>query len=130
MASSEIILVDASVEVDDEPITVEGNTLVFVEGQGTVTTKAASRGGKTVAVHSEDITTKVGMIKLEMPASIASNNLARDIKARGPGRVIVVSGVDTYSLHFQIIEEVISRVLFLNTQLVTGFPQEILVAVT
>jgi len=94
MADQEIILVDASVEVDDEAVTVEGNTLVLVEGQGTVTTKAATKGGKVVAVHSQDITTKVGMIKFEMPASVSSMNLARDFKARGPGRVVRVSGTD------------------------------------
>ena len=94
MADQEIILVNASVEVDDEAITLEGNTLVLVEGQGTTTTKAASKGGRVVAVHSEDITSKVGMIKFEMPSSIASMNLARDIKARGPGRVVRVYGTD------------------------------------
>lgn len=94
MADQEIILVDASVEVDDEPVTVEGNTLVLIEGQGTVTTKAATKGGRVVAVHSEDITTKVGMIKFEMPASVDSMNLARDFKARGAGRVVRVSGTD------------------------------------
>lgn len=94
MADQELILVDASVEVDDENLTVEGNTLVLVEGQGTVTTKAATRGGRVVAVHSADITTKVGMIKFEMPASVTAINLARDIKARGAGRVVRVSGLD------------------------------------
>ena len=94
MADQEIILVGASVEVDDEPVTVEGNTLVLVEGQGTVTTKAATKGGRVVAVHSEDVTTKVGMVKFEMPASVNSINLARDFKARGAGRVVRVSGTD------------------------------------
>ncbi len=95
MADQELILVDASVEVDDETITVEGNTLVIVEGQGTFTTKAATRGGRAVAVHSEDVTTKVGMIKFDMPASVSSMNLARDFKARGAGRVVRVSGTDS-----------------------------------
>lgn len=94
MADQEIILVDASVEVDDETVTVEGNTLVLVEGQGTSTTKAATNGGRVVAVHSEDVTTKVGMIKFEMPASVNSLNLARDFKALGAGRVVRVSGTD------------------------------------
>lgn len=94
MADQEIILVDASVEVDDEPVTVEGNTLVIIEGQGTSTVKGATRGGRVVAVVSEDVTTKVGMIKFEMPASIESMNLARDFKAQGAGRVVRVSGTD------------------------------------
>jgi len=94
MADQEIILVNASVEVDDETVTVEGNTVVLVEGQGTTTTRGASNGGTVVAVHSEDITTKVGMVKFEMPASINSMNVSRDFKARGPGRVVRVSGTD------------------------------------
>lgn len=94
MAAEEIILVDASVEVDDEPVTVEGNTIVITEGQGTSTVKAASRGGKTVVVTSEDITTKIGGIKFEMPASVNSMNVSRDFKARGAGRVVRVSGTD------------------------------------
>lgn len=94
MADQEIILVDASVEVDDEALTIEGNTLVLMEGQGTSTSKAASKGGRVVIVHSEDLTTKVGMVKFEMPASVASMNTSRDIKARGAGRVVRVSGTD------------------------------------
>lgn len=94
MADQEIILVDASIEVDDEAVTVEGNTIVLVEGQGTVTTKAATRGGRVVPVHSEDVTAKVGMVKFEMPASVVNLNLARDFKARGAGRVVRVSGTD------------------------------------
>jgi len=94
MADLEVILVDASVEVDDEPLTIEGNTIVFVEGQGESTTKGASRGGRTVIVTSEDITTKVGMIKFEMPSSVNTLNSTRDIKARGAGRIVRVSGID------------------------------------
>lgn len=94
MADEQIILVDASVEVDDETITLEGNTLVLIEGQGTSSVKAATNGGSIVPVVSEDVTTKVGQVKFEMPASVASNNLARDFKALGAGRVVRVSGID------------------------------------
>ena len=94
MADEQIILVDASVEVDDETITLEGNTLVLIEGQGTSSVKAATNGGSIVPVVSEDVTTKVGQVKFEMPASVASINLARDFKALGAGRVVRVSGID------------------------------------
>jgi hypothetical protein len=94
MADSEIVLVDASVEVDDEAVTIEGNTIVLVEGNGESSMKAATRGGKPVMVSSQDITTKVGMVKFEMPASIVSMNLARDFKVAGPGRVVRVTGTD------------------------------------
>jgi len=94
MADQEIILTNASVEVDDETVTVEGNSIAIKEGQGESTTKAASNGGNIVVVTSEDITTKIGMVKFEMPASVNSMNLARDFKARGAGRVVRVSGLD------------------------------------
>ena len=94
MALQEIILVDASIEVDDETVSVEGNTIVIVEGQGETTVKAASKGGVPVVVSSQDITTKIGMVKFEMPASVESMNLSRDFKARGAGRVVRVSGTD------------------------------------
>lgn len=94
MADQELILVNASIEVDDETVTVEGNTIVLVEGQGTSSTKAATRGGRPVMIHSQDITTQVGMVKFEMPASVSSMNLARDFKALGAGRVVRVSGID------------------------------------
>jgi hypothetical protein len=94
MANQEVILVDASVEVDDETVTVEGNTLVIVEGQGTSSVKGATNGGRSVPVISEDVTTKVGQVKFEMPASVSSMNLARDFKALGAGRVVRVSGTD------------------------------------
>lgn len=94
MADLEVILTNASIEVDDEAVTVEGNTITLVEGQGESTVKTASRGSTPVVVVSEDITTKVGMVKFEMPASISSMNLARDFKNRGAGRVVRVSGID------------------------------------
>lgn len=94
MSDLEIVLVNASVEVDDETVTIEGDSLSLKEGQGGDSVKAASRGSRVVIVASKDITTRVGMIKFEMPASIASMNLARDIKARGPGRVVRISGTD------------------------------------
>lgn len=94
MALQEIILVDASIEVDDETVSVEGNTIIIVEGQGETTVKAASKGGVPVIVSSQDITTRIGMVKFEMPASVESMNLSRDFKARGAGRVVRVSGTD------------------------------------
>lgn len=95
MSDLETIIVNASVEVDDDALTVEGNSLAFTEGQGEQTLRAASRGGRIVMVASDDITTHVGKIKFEMPSSVASINIARDIKARGVGRVVRVSGIDS-----------------------------------
>ena len=71
---AEIILVTAAVEIESDgfsgAVTVSPNTLTLVEGQGESSVTSAMNGGVAVPVHSEDITTKVGKIKFEMPASV------------------------------------------------------------
>lgn len=95
MADLEIPLSDASVEVNDETVTIENGSLVIVEGQGEVNVRTASRGGRAVVVPSEDISTKVGMVKFEVPTSVASANFFRDVKARAIGsNTVRVSGID------------------------------------
>lgn len=94
MADEEIILVDAAVEVDDEAVTIEGNTLSFTEGTGENSVKAASKGGKVVVVVSQDVTTKISSIKFDMPASVANMNKSRDWGVAGSGRVVRISGTD------------------------------------
>ena len=92
---AEIILVDASVEVNDETVIVEGNTITLTEGTGESSVKAASQGGKPVMVVSQDITTKIGKVKFEMPATVASMNLSRDFAVYPKGTTVVrISGTD------------------------------------
>lgn len=92
--STEIILTSAAIEVDDETVTVEGNTISFIEGIGESTVKAATNGGKPVMVISSDETTKVGCIKFSMPATIQANNDSRNWAALGAGRTVRVTGID------------------------------------
>lgn len=94
MAESQTILVDVSVEVDDEAVLLEGNTLTFTEGLGESTTKGATQGGRTVVVHSQDVTTRISTIKFEMPATVDSLNTSRDWATLGAGRVVRFSGTD------------------------------------
>lgn len=94
MAESQTILVDVSVEVDDEAILLEGNTLEFVEGLGESTTKGSTQGGRPVVVHSQDVTTRIGMVKFEMPSTVETLNITRDWAALGAGRVVRISGTD------------------------------------
>ena len=92
---AEIILVDASIEVNDEVITIEGNSITLTEGVGESTVKAASQGGKPVMVVSQDITTKIGKVKFDMPATVASMNRSRDFAVASKGTSVVrVSGTD------------------------------------
>ena len=92
--ANQVILVDASVEVDDEALPVIGNTISYTEGLGESSVTAASQGGKPILVVSQDLTTKISMIKFEVPASVAMMNATRDIAARGFGRVVRMSGTD------------------------------------
>jgi len=92
--ADQIILTDASIEVDDEAMPIMGNTIIFTEGLGTSTLIAASQGGKIVMIPSEDISTKVSSIKFSVPCSGEMIDKTRDIKVAGFGRVIRLSGTD------------------------------------
>ena len=92
--ADQIVLVDASVEIDDEAYPVVGNTLAYTEGNGETSVTAASQGGRPILVASQDVTTKVSMVKMEVPASIEMMNKSREIAAKGIGRVIRISGTD------------------------------------
>lgn len=88
-------ITNASVEVDDETVDVEGNTLTFMYGLGEVTVRAATRGGEVRVITSEDITTKIGQIKFEVPTTVENANAFRAIKALGAGRIVRVSGISS-----------------------------------
>jgi len=92
--ADQIILVDASVSIDDEAFPVKGNTLSFTEGLGESSVEAATQGGKTILIVSQDVTTRVSMVKFEVPTSIDMMNKTRDIAAKGAGRTVRVSGSD------------------------------------
>lgn len=99
MAEAEIELVDASIEIESPTfngtVTVRGNTVTVKEGTGEVTVEAATNGGVPVMVHSRDVTTKVGMVKFEMPGSVKSHDIARSIALSPLGTVVArVSGTD------------------------------------
>lgn len=95
MAKIEIPLTNASVEVNDEVVTIENGSLVIVEGQGEVSVRTASNGGNPVVVPSEDLSTKVGKVKFEVPTSVSAANFFKDVKARPIGtNTVRVSGVD------------------------------------
>ena len=95
MSDSEVILVNVSVEVDDEPITVVGDTVTFKEGLGERSVTAASKGGNPVIIISDDLTTRIGEVMFEMPSTIESMNVSRDFSNRGIGRVVRMSGTTT-----------------------------------
>ena len=102
---AEIILVDASIEVESPTfngtITVSGDTITITEGQGESSVETATNAGQPVIVISEDVKTKVGKVKFEMPASIASMEASRSIKAAPLGTIVLrLSGSDSAGNRF------------------------------
>jgi len=92
--ADQIILTDVSVEVDDNAWPVKGNSLSYTEGLGESSVESATQGGKTILIVSQDTTTKVSMVKFEVPTSIDMMNQTRDVHAKGAGRTVRISGTD------------------------------------
>ena len=90
---TEIVLTNASVEVNDIPQTTIGNTVSVMLGLGESDLKAASKGGAAVMVFSENIETKVGQIKYEMPSTETSVENIKEYKDNGPANVVRVTGI-------------------------------------
>lgn len=92
--ASEIILTEASIEIDDEAVLIQGNSIKLKEGQGTYSTMSCLKRAKPVAVHGLDATKLFGEIKFSCPSTIPTINQIRRFKAQGPGRVVRFSGTD------------------------------------
>ena len=90
---SEIVLTNASIEVNDIPQAIMGNTVSVMLGLGESDLKAASKGGAVTMVFSENIETKVGQIKYEMPSTETSVENIKEFKDNGPANVVRVTGV-------------------------------------
>lgn len=94
------ILTNVSIEVDDEAIEINPDSVTYNEGLGESTVTAGSKGGRPTTIVSTDETTRVGMIKFEMPATVKAQDLSRDFKARGDERVVKMSGMDSEGNRF------------------------------
>ena len=92
--ADQIILTDASVEVEDEAWPIIGNSVTYTEGLGDKTLIALTQGGKPVMCVSQDVTTRKSMIKFEVPSSIEMMDKTRDTQVKGFGLVIRISGTD------------------------------------
>ena len=99
MAEAEVIVVTAAVEVEcptfTGTLTVMGDTLVLVEGQGVSSVESAMNGETPIPVISLDTKTLVGVVKFEVPSSAKMIEAVRAIKAAPLGSVFVrSSGTD------------------------------------
>ena len=88
-----IALADASVIVNNEPIAIVPNSLMFTEGFGEQNMRAASAGGASVVqVFSANVETNFSKVKFELFNDIDSIELARAWKSNRNQNTITVSG--------------------------------------
>lgn len=88
-----IQLTDATVIVNNEAIAILPNTLTFDEGEGEQIVRAASiGGGKAETIYSQDIESKVGMVKFELPTTPENIELARSWKKNQNRNVVTIAG--------------------------------------
>lgn len=86
-------LSDATLMVNNEVWAIVPNSLVFTEGQGEQSIKAASVGGGAVEqVFSNDIESAFSMVKCELYATVDNIENTRSVKANLNNNVVQVFG--------------------------------------
>ncbi len=90
---AEIVLTNASVEVNDEPQVIMANTVSVILGGGESDVKGGSKGGAVIPIFSENIETKIGEVKYESPSTETTVENVKAFKDNGPANVVRVTGV-------------------------------------
>lgn len=86
-------LANPTILVNNEPVGIMPNSLVYDEGLGEQNMRAASFGGDEVEpVYSDNIETKFGSVTFALPATIQNINLARAWKVNRNNNVVQVVG--------------------------------------
>ena len=86
-------LADALVTVNNVPIAIMPNSLVFTEGLGEQVIRAASAGGGQVEqIYSNNIESNFSMINFAIPATVDNIAAARQWKSNQNQNVVQVQG--------------------------------------
>lgn len=84
---------DALVTVNNDPVAVIPNTVMFTEGLGEQNIRAASAGGgQTEQIYSNNIESNFSKVVFEMPATIENIAKAREWKANRNQNVVQITG--------------------------------------
>lgn len=87
------VLADPSIVVNDAPINIVPNSVVYKEGAGEQTVRAASTGGgNTTQVYSNNVETNFGMVKFEFFPAPQDINFFRQVKKNLNNNVVVLTG--------------------------------------
>ena len=86
-------LANPLVTVNNDPVAVTPNSVMFTEGLGEQTIRAASLGGAQVQpIYSKNIEQNFGSVTFEMPATVSNIARAREWKANDNENVVTVTG--------------------------------------
>lgn len=86
-------LANALVTVNNDPVAIIPNSLMFTEGLGEQSIRAASVGGdQTEQIYSDDIESNFSTISFEIPATIENIAKAREWKTNKNQNVVQVLG--------------------------------------
>ena len=86
-------LANATITINNTPVPYTPNSLMFTEGLGEQTTRAASIGGGAVEqIYSQNVESNFSTISFEMPAIIGNIDSARGWKSNRNQNVIQIVG--------------------------------------
>ena len=86
-------LADALVTVNNVPVAIMPNSLVFTEGLGEQVIRAASAGGGQVEqIYSNNIESNFSMVNFAIPATVDNIAAARQWKTNKNQNVVTVQG--------------------------------------
>ena len=86
-------LADALVTVNNVPVAIMPNSLVYTEGLGEQIIRAASAGGGQVEqIYSNNIESNFSMVNFAIPATVDNIAAAREWKANRNQNVVTVQG--------------------------------------
>lgn len=86
-------LTDPLVTVNNDPVAIKPNSVMFTEGLGEQSIRAASAGGGQVEqVYANNIESNFSQVKFEMPATVENIARAREWKANRNQNVVQITG--------------------------------------
>lgn len=86
-------LANPLVTINNDPVAVTPNSVMYTEGLGEQTMRAASLGGgQVVPIYSRNIEQNFGSVTFEMPATIPNIAKARQWKANEDQNVVAITG--------------------------------------
>lgn len=94
---ADIILNDPQVTLNDELLTIVGNSVSYTTGDGERSIKAAGTGGgKSVLTISENVESKISTAKYSVFSTVTNADIIEQSIKRLNNNVLVIAGTDAF----------------------------------